>query len=165
MAIAHWRQDIECTQMKQIMFVYILYCFIVLCGKFGLPYLDKAQQPHEQYYPFLSVCAVLSCAETMVRLPVFGFSTCAQMLVHAIAHGGCPDTIKESALKFTQGEKSLAAPGTLTQVSIRLLCLAFQLDILPTKLRLPLGMLDPNHHVFHKPTQHNRWTDWKLVSL
>ena len=87
---------------------------------------------------------------------MFGFSTCAQMLVHAIAHGGCTDTIKESALKLTLGEKSLAAPGTLTQVSIRLFRLAFQSDILPTELSLSLGMLDPNHHVFHKPTQHNR---------
>ena len=68
------------------------------------------------------------------------------------------DTIKESALKSTLGEKSLAAPGILTQASIRLLRLAFQSDTLPSELSLPLGMLgsDPNHHVFHKPTQHNR---------
>ena len=27
------------------------------------------------------------------------FSTCVQMLMHAIAHGGCTDTVRESALK------------------------------------------------------------------
>ena len=39
-------------------------------GKFGSPYLGKVQQ--EQRYPFLSVCAVFSCVQTMVWLPVFG---------------------------------------------------------------------------------------------
>ena len=35
--------------------------FFVLCKKFGLPYLGKVQQPQEQRYPFLSVCAVFLC--------------------------------------------------------------------------------------------------------
>ena len=38
-------------------------------------YPGKAQQPQEQRYPFLSVCAVFSCVQTMVWLPlvpVFG---------------------------------------------------------------------------------------------
>ena len=38
--------------------------------------------------------------------------------MHAIAHGGCTDTVRESALKLTLGEKSLAAPRTRTRVSI-----------------------------------------------
>ena len=37
---------------------------------------------------------------------------CVQMLMRAIAHGGCTDTVKR-----TLGEKSLAAPGTRTRVS------------------------------------------------
>ena len=57
---------------------------------------------------------------------------------------------------YPRRKKSLAAPGTLTGVSIRLLCLAFQSDIVPAELSLPQGMLDPNHHVLHKPTQRNR---------
>ena len=46
--------------------------------------------------------------------------------MQAIAHGGCADTVRESALevnsggKLTPGEKSLAAPGTRTRVSITL---------------------------------------------
>ena len=45
--------------------------FFVPCGKFGLPYLGKAQKPQEQRFPFLSVCAVLLCVQTMVWLPVW----------------------------------------------------------------------------------------------
>ena len=42
-----------------------------------MPHLGKAQQPQEGRYPFLSVCAVFSCVQTMVWLPVFGiFNMC-----------------------------------------------------------------------------------------
>ena len=58
--------------------------------------------------PFLSVCAVLSCVQTMVWLPEF--LTCTQMLMHAIAHGGCTDTVRESALKFGSGRKIPSRP-------------------------------------------------------
>ena len=34
-----------------------------------------------------------------------GFSTCAQILTHAIAHGGCTDTVRESALEAGSGRK------------------------------------------------------------
>ena len=34
-----------------------------------------------------------------------GFLTCTQMLMHAIAHGGCTDTVRESALKADSGRK------------------------------------------------------------
>ena len=37
--------------------------------------------------------------------------------MHAIAHGGCADNVRESALELTLGEKSLATPGTRTRVS------------------------------------------------
>ena len=43
--------------------------------EFGWPYPGKAQQPQEQRYPFLSVCVVFSCVQTIVWLPlvpVFG---------------------------------------------------------------------------------------------
>jgi len=48
--------------------------FIVSCGKFGSPYLGKVQQPQEWCYPFLSVCAVFSCVQTMAWEPVLGIS-------------------------------------------------------------------------------------------
>ena len=52
------------------------------------------------------------------------------MLMHAIAHGGCTDIVRESALQVDSRSKSLAAPGTRTRVS-RLLLLAFQSNSLP----------------------------------
>ena len=48
------------------------YDFPVPLGKFGLPSMGKAEQLQEQRYPFLSVCAVFSCVQTMAWLPVFG---------------------------------------------------------------------------------------------
>ena len=54
-----------------------------------------------------------------------GFLTCAQMLIHAMAHWGCVDTdctlglcghCKSLHWKWTLEEKSLAAPGTRTRV-------------------------------------------------
>ena len=36
-----------------------------------------------------------------------GFVTCAQMLMHATAHGGRTNTVRESALKLTLGENTL----------------------------------------------------------
>ena len=54
-----------------------------------------------------------------------GYLTCTQMLIYTIKHGGCTDTVRESALKVDCEEKrkkkkkkSLAAPGTRTRLSI-----------------------------------------------
>ena len=44
----------------------------VPCRKFESPYLGKTQQLQEQHYPFLSVCAVFLCVQTMLWLPVSG---------------------------------------------------------------------------------------------
>ena len=74
---------------------------------------------------------------------VWDFLTCAQMLMYAIAHGGCTDTLnKGSSLlwKLTLEEKSLAAPGTRTRASIAPgfsrshTPTDFQSDALPTQL-------------------------------
>ena len=42
------------------------------------------------------------------------FLTCAHMLMQAIAHGGCTDTLGESALEVDSVRKSLAASATRT---------------------------------------------------
>ena len=90
------------------------------------------------FRPLLSVCAVFPCVQTMLRLPVLGLLTCAHMLMQAIAHGGCTDTVRESALKADSGRQSLVAPGTRTRVSI---APGFQSDVLPTELSPPLRFL------------------------
>ena len=76
------------------------------------PYPGKAHQPQEQRYPFLPVIGVCRCVQTMVYgCQCLGFLTCAQMLIDEIAHGGCPDTGGEFALKLTLGEHSLPPRG------------------------------------------------------
>ena len=103
----------------------------------------KAQQPQDHCYPFLPVCSIFVCPDSGIQLPVFGifrltgrktpiftylgFLTCTQML-HAVAHGGCADTVMESALKVYSGLFAL----WLESASV--LRLAFQPDALRTEL-------------------------------
>ena len=97
----------------------------------------KAQQPREQCYPFLTMNAVFSCVQTMVWLPMFRiFNTFSpQTLMHAIAQGGCTDTVRESALEIDCGRKILCRTGDPNPRQ-SLLRLAFQSDALPTELCL-----------------------------
>ena len=81
--------------ISQSIFIYFCYS-IVPCGKFRSPYPGKAQQLQEQSYPFLLVCAVFSCVQTVVWLPVFGT---VLLLMRATAYQACTDTISESALE------------------------------------------------------------------
>ena len=56
-----------------------------------------------------------------------GFLTCAQTLMHAIAHGGCTDTVRESALEVDCVRKIFCCTGDLNlhQYCAWLLSLAF----------------------------------------
>ena len=103
----------------------------------ALPGVNKAQQPQEQRYPFLSVCVVFSCVQTMLYdCQCLEFVTCAQMSMHAIAHGGCTDTVRESALKVNSGRK---IPCRTRDSNPRQYCagLAFQSDTLRDELFPP----------------------------
>ena len=58
--------------------------------------------------PSLSVGVVFSGVQTIVKwLPVFGIFNARKDAdsMHAIAHGGCMDTVRESALKADSGRK------------------------------------------------------------
>ena len=110
------------------------------CGKFGSRYLGKAQQPQEQRYPFLSAC-VRACVRACVCVCVcsisVGFLTCAQMMMHAIAHGGCMESVRESALQVW--EKKPLPHWELEPASVfRLAC---QSAAVPNKLSPPLEWL------------------------
>ena len=60
---------------------------------------------------------------------------CSQMLMHAIAHGGWMDTVRESALEVDAGRKNSLLRLRLEAESV--LWLAFQRDALPTDLSPP----------------------------
>ena len=96
----------EISGRKRFYFLFFIF-LLLLCpfaGNSGRPtHIIKAQQPKEQRYPFLSVCAVFSCVQTCL--------TWAQMLMQAIAHGGCTDTVRESALKVDSGRKNRCPTG------------------------------------------------------
>ena len=78
---------------------FLLWYFIVACRKFESPYLVKTSS-HKS-----------SATHSYRRVQCFrvsrkwcsGFSTCARMSMHAIAHGGCTDTVRESAPKVDSG--------------------------------------------------------------
>ena len=69
--------------------------------KFGLLLLQ------ERRHPFLSVCAVLLCVQTVVWLPAFGIFNMCMDVVACNCTLGCADTVRESTL--TLGEKSCRA--------------------------------------------------------
>ena len=78
--------------------------FTVLCGIFGSPYLGKAQQLQEQrLYPV----QYFRVSKQWHGCQGLGLLTCAQMLMHVIAHGsfGTQGTVTESALKVDSGRK------------------------------------------------------------
>ena len=104
-------------------FCYFWGFLFVPCQNFRSPYLGKTQQLQEQRYPFLSVSAVFLFVATMVWLPLkrfffFFFLTCAQMLMHAIAHGACTDTVTESALEVDSGRKIPCRTGDSNPASV-----------------------------------------------
>ena len=105
-------------------FLFVLFFnnFFVPCWKFGSPYLgnhSSRKSSATQFYQCVQYFRVYGCQCS-------GFLTWAQMLMHAIAHGGCMGTVTESALKVGSGiikkqnktNKKLAATGTRTRVSI-----------------------------------------------
>ena len=103
---------------------------------------ERLQQLQEQRYPLLPVVVhrVLFCVQTMVRLPVFGIFT--QMLMHVIAHGGCADTVIESALEVDSGRK---VPMSHQGIKLSALCLLLRptlylLSYPSTILMPPLGL-------------------------
>ena len=110
------------------------YLLEVSVLQFVSRYRGKAQQPQEQRYPFLSVCVVFSCVQTMVWLPVFGIFNvrtdvdacdCTRRL-----YGHRKRVCAESWL-WSLKENTLPHRGSNPR---QYFALAFQLDALPTEL-------------------------------
>ena len=96
-------------------------------GKFGLHSSCKSSSSHSlqcvQYFHAFKQWYVCQC---------LGFLMCTQLLMHAIAHGGCMATIRESALKVDSREKNGLLHWRLKPMII--LHQAFWSDVLPTVL-------------------------------
>ena len=76
------------------------------CGKFGSPYLGKVTAAARAALPIpYSACGIFVWSIQRYGCQCLGYLTCAQMLLHAIAHEGCTDTVRESTLKVDSGRK------------------------------------------------------------
>ena len=62
----------------------------------------------KHHWCLLTMCSIFVCPECVRQCfgcKYWGFLTCAQMMTHAIAHGGCTNSISESALKADSERK------------------------------------------------------------
>ena len=68
---------------------------LITCRKFAWPYLGKATAAAHSYQCVQQFCV----SKPWCGCQCLGFLTCAQMLMHATAHGGCMNIVRESVLK------------------------------------------------------------------
>ena len=101
-----------------------------LCGNWGCLIGLRLHQLQEQSYPFLSVCVACLCAQTVVGFLCLGLSVCAQMLMHATAHGGCANTVRIFAVSWLWEKNPLLHWG-IKPASV--LCPAFWSNALPAE--------------------------------
>ena len=84
---------------------------------------------------YIDGCRCLGFLTNIYRwLPVFGIFNVQQMLMHAVAHRGCADSVTE-----VDWEKNPSLHRGLEPASV--LRLAFQSDALPAELSPPLEMI------------------------
>ena len=88
------------------LFVCLFVC-LFFCTKFWSLYLEKATYNSRRNGTTHSYqCVQYFCvSEQWYGCLCLRFLTCAQMLMHAIAHGGCMKTIRESAMTEDCGIK------------------------------------------------------------
>ena len=84
--------------------------FFVPCRKFRSTYLGKTAATREALPSPISVCSIFA-SKQWYGWQCLGILTCAQMLLHAVEHGGCMDTVTESALKVDSGRKIPCCTG------------------------------------------------------
>ena len=116
-----------------------LYCptGIFPMGNSGLfsplppPHQKKKSQPRQSRATHPTVHTGCFSVSIMHRTLTWTtrYLTCTQMLVHAISHGGCTDTVRESALKVDSRRKN-----PLPQWKIEPASAACRSDALPTEL-------------------------------
>ena len=119
-----------------LIFFFFLKHFLVPCRKFQSPYQSKTQQPQEQRYPFLSVCAVFVCVQTMVWLPMFGISNVRTDVDACDSTQGLYRCHKRVCTGSWLWKKKKLPHQGLEPMSV--LRLAFRLGALPSELSRPL---------------------------
>ena len=76
------------------------------------PSLGKATAAARAALPTAnSACGISVCPNKGMGCQCSGSLTCAEMLIHAIAHGGYTGTVRESALKVDPGRKIPSCTG------------------------------------------------------
>ena len=113
-----WKQSVYPQWWKNNNLFLVFLTLFIPCGKFGLPFLGKIMVATRAALPIPPSVWYFRMSKQCYGCQCLGFSTCAQMLRHVIAHGGCTDTVRQSALKAESARKSLAAPGNWTFISI-----------------------------------------------
>ena len=62
---------------------------------------------------YIIIIIIVRLSSAHMAASVCDFLTCAQMLMHATAHIGCANTVRESALKCNSWRKNLSHPTEL----------------------------------------------------
>ena len=113
-------------------FLFSFSVSVIPCWSLGCLTRVRLQQPQNWRYPFLAVCAVFTCVQTMVWLPV------SEIFIMHTDVGVCHCTTelyedhRESAPKVNSGRKILCCTWE-SNSGQGLLCLAFQANALPTE--------------------------------
>ena len=111
--------------------LYIIFKYLIdPFGKFGSPSPDKAEQCKSSATHSYQCVQYFPVSKQWYGCQCLRFLTCTQMLMHVISHGGCTDTVRESALN-TDWEKNPLPHGGIEPASV--FRLAFQSDALPTE--------------------------------
>ena len=121
--------------------------------EFRSPYLGTALQPRRAVIPIsASVYSIFMCPNNGVAVSVWDFLTCAQCWCVRFAHGGCTDTVRESALKADSGRKiPCRTEESVKPTSVRRL--AFRRTLYPLGYPRPLCLLQtkPLNDLFRIP--------------
>ena len=103
-----------CRFLFVCLFVVVVVVVVVVAntsfihwGKFGSHYMGKVTAAARAALPSpISMCSISVCPTNGTAASVLGIVTCGQMFIHATVHGGCTDTITESAMNVDWEKKN-----------------------------------------------------------
>ena len=139
---AYWIWPVSSAQC--VFFSSFFFFFkVLLCSLretiFRSSYLGKAQQPQAQRYPFLSMCVIFSCLQTVVWLSVFGICKVRTELDVCDCTPEMYGHRKRVCTESRLWEKNALSHRGLEPASV--LRLAFESDALPPELSGPLAIV------------------------